>query len=200
MTTEENKLPSYDEIMAMSGDNKNEIAQPVEEPQFKVSDEQVKKLVAEALKVIKDRSYYGRNPEIGKMINCPVHGFRHRDTTKCEPKYAYSHTEEDVETGEKTDVFRVLPGTTRNQVIGAAAFKGKRHKPHMNHRKLRFIQIVRDLLPDEYTREDMLAARRKASKMLGMLGKKSFGTMLKPEVKGKSVGKLKYSSIGKMGV
>lgn len=197
--SEENKLPSYDEIMALSGDNKNDIAQPAEAPEFKVVPEQVKKLVADALEAIKDRSYYGRNPEIGKMIKCPVHGFRHRDTTKCEPKYAYSHTEEDVETGETTDVFRVLPQKTRNQVMGAAMFKGKRHKPHMSRRKLRFVQLVRDLLPDEYTKEDMLAARRKATKIMGMATRKSYGTMLRPEVAGKSIGKLKFSSTRKMG-
>jgi len=198
MTNEPNKLPSYDDIMALSADNKNDIAESDERPKFKVSEE-IQKIVAETLEGIKGRSFYGRNPELGKMIKCPVHGIRHRDTVKCEPKYAYDYTLEDVETGEKTEVLRVLPGTTRNQVVGAAAFKGKRKKPHMSKRKLRFVQLVRSLLPDEYTRQELLNARRKATKLMGMADCKSFGVMLRPEVKGKSVGKLKFSSIRKMG-
>ena len=199
MTTEENKLPTYDEIVAMLADNTNDIAEPTEPPKFPITGEQVKKLVAYAIATVQGRSFYGRNPEIGKMIKCPVHGYRHRDTVKCEPKYAYSHTEEDLETGVKTDVFRVLPQKTRNQVIGAAGFKGKRHKPHMSRRMQRFVQLVRDLLPDEYTKEDMLNARRKATQLMGMANRKSFGTMLKPEVQGKSVGNLKFSKFRKMG-
>lgn len=196
--TEQNKLPSYDEIMALGGDNSNNIAQPAEAPKFPIIREEVKKLVVKALNSIEDRSFSGRNPQLGKMIKCPVHGIRHRDIIKCEPKYAYDYTLEDMETGEKTDVLRVLPQKTRNQVMGAAMFKGKRRKPHMSRRKLQFVEIVRGLLADEYTREDLLNARRKATKLMGMADRKSFGVMVKPEMRGKSVGKLKFSSIRKM--
>jgi len=36
------------------------------------------KLVAAALAIIRDRSYSARRPELGKMVNCLQHGFRHR--------------------------------------------------------------------------------------------------------------------------
>lgn len=67
---------------------------PIEEaePEFKQVDE---KLVAEALAVLRNRPYSERHPELGKMVNCPQHGFRHRQfeynlVKGCEQVFTYS--------------------------------------------------------------------------------------------------------------
>jgi len=189
--------PTYDQMMEQAAANKVDEEVVAE---FAPASPELLAEIEKALGDIKKRSFSGRNPELGKMVNCPIHGFRHRKNEfKCEQRFKYLHTEEDMETGEVTDITAVLPGKSRNQVVGAARFKGKRHKPHVSFRMLRYIQIVRDLLPDEYEKEDMLAARKKANKIMGLNERKSFGTMLKPEVQGKSVGNLKFSKFRRMG-
>ena len=42
--------------------------------------EELQKAVSDALTVLEDRSFAGRNPELGKMVNCRVCGTRHRET------------------------------------------------------------------------------------------------------------------------
>jgi hypothetical protein len=92
--------------------------------------EQADKVLAD----LRSRSFSGRHPELGKMIKCQVCGRRHRAVEKCEQKFVELYIEEDIETGEKTTVFATAlqPGKkpTLKQHIGAAAFKGKRLKPH----------------------------------------------------------------------
>lgn len=133
-----------------------------------------------ALEELKRRSFSGRHPELGKMIKCQVCRLRHRDSQKCEQKFSKLWVEEDLETGEKTTVYAVAAqpkGTeiphqisaqqpTENQIIGAAAFKGKRLNSHPNKRKLQFIELVRALVPDEFTDEDLQRARKKAARIL----------------------------------
>jgi hypothetical protein len=114
------------------------------------------------------------------MIKCPVCRLRHRDSIKCSQKFAELWIEEDLETGELKTVYRVaaqdkgieVPGQisaqqpTRNQIIGRAAFKGKRQKAHLSKRMLQFIQLVHSLVPDEFTKEELQIARKKAVRML----------------------------------
>ncbi len=108
------------------------------------------------------------------MISVPVCGRRHRSSIKCEQKFVELYIEEDLETGEKTTVYAVA-GNTKNGVVGAAAFKGKRLKPHPNRRTLRFIELVRELLPDEYSEDDLAKARKKARRVLSQkLGRFGF--------------------------
>lgn len=143
---------------------------------------------AKALKEIRSRSFSGRNPDLGKMIKCHVCGLRHRDSIKCEQKFVELFTEEDVNTGEKTVVYAVavqqkgieVPGQrldelrhapTLKQLVGAAAFKGKRKKKRQNKRTLQFIELVRKLVPDEYTEKELNKARKKAARLLA----KKFG-------------------------
>ena len=127
-----------------------------------------------ALEEIKRRSFSGRNPELGKMIKCQVCQRRHRSSIKCEQKFVYLYTEEDLETGESKDVYRTAPETKKG-IIGAAAFKGKRLKPHPNQRMLQFIELVRELLPDEYSEDDLAKARKKARRVLSQkLGRFGF--------------------------
>lgn len=136
-----------------------------------------------ALKEIRGRSFAGRNPDIGKMVKCQVCRLRHRDSIKCSQKFAELWIEEDLETGELKTVYRVaaqekdteVPGQrldvmaqqpTRNQIIGATAFKGKRKKAHLSKRALQFIQLVYSLVPDEFTQEELQSARKKAVRIL----------------------------------
>jgi hypothetical protein len=142
-----------------------------------------------ALEEIKRRSFSGRHPELGKMVNCQVCRTRHRSSIKCEQKFVELWVEEDLETGEKTTVYAVAAqpkGTevphqisaqqpTLKQIVGAAAFKGKRLNPHLNWRNLQLIEQVRALLPDEYDENDLKKARTKARRILSKrLGRHGF--------------------------
>ncbi len=128
----------------------------------------------QALAEIRGRSFSGRHPELGKMIKCAICSRRHRSSIKCEQKFKELHIEEDLETGEKEIIYATVP-KTRNGIVGAAAFKGKRLKPHPNRRMLQFIELVRELLPNEYTEEDLAKARKKARRKLSQkLGRFGF--------------------------
>jgi hypothetical protein len=140
---------------------------------------------AKALKEIRGKSFAGRNPEVGKMIKCQVCRTRHRDIQVCTQKFKELWIEEDLETGELKTVYMVAaqdrdvedvpgqrqpvdapPGPTRNQIIGATPFKGKRKKPRLNKCAQRFVQLVHSLVPDEFTSEDLQKARKKAARIL----------------------------------
>lgn len=150
-----------------------------------VVSQEVKDLAAKTLLEIRNRSFSGRNPELGKMIKCPVCQTRHRAAKKCEQKFVELFVEEDLETGEKTVVYAVAAQPkdyeissqisaqqpTMKQVLGAATFKGKRRHSHPNKRGLQFIQLVRSFTPDEYTEADLEKAKKKARRILS----KKFG-------------------------
>jgi hypothetical protein len=159
---------------------------PVEDSEFEapVPSPEASEAAAKALAEIHDRSFAGRNPEVGKMIKCQVCSRRHRDSLKCEQKFSELWVEEDLETGELTTVYRVAAqekgtevpgqrleistpdGPTRNQIIGTAPFKGKRKKPRFNKRTREFIQLVHSMIPGEYTEEQLQSARKKATRQL----------------------------------
>lgn len=81
---------------------------------------------AHAIEEIRNRSFSGRHPELGKMINCQFCGLRHRENErKCEQKFA-----------EKDGVIygalvppAGLTHLTARQIIGAAAFTKRRQRP-----------------------------------------------------------------------
>jgi len=132
-----------------------------------------------ALEEIRNRSFSGRHPELGKMLNCPVCDLRHRDSIKCQQKFVELFIEEDIETGEKTTTYATA-GKTRFGVVGAKAFKGRRLKPHLSKRKLQFVELVRSMLPMEYTEEELELAKKRATRILikkfgrfGFLSRKS---------------------------
>jgi hypothetical protein len=87
-------------------------------------------LVAETLEGIQGRTFSERNPQLGKMLKCPICGRRHRTVeilrthgakdgikkatkivggVKCVQQFKYLHTIEDLETGEKTDIVATVP-------------------------------------------------------------------------------------------
>lgn len=122
-----------------------------DELKFKPVDPEVLKVVDKVVDDIKHLSYAKRHPELGKMINCQVCGMRHFSSKVCQQRFAIKHIEEDTETGERTTVYATATPhhakhPTVNQVIGAAAFKGKRRKSHISRNKLRFIEKVRKLM------------------------------------------------------
>jgi hypothetical protein len=78
------------------------------------------KAASDALDAIKSRSYSGRHPELGKMINCQYCGMRHRQNDvlrKCEQKFV---TELAPPEG--------LAQLTARQVFGAAMFNRRRRQ------------------------------------------------------------------------
>lgn len=87
------------------------------------------KAAEEALQAIRDRSFSGRNPHLGKMINCQFCGTRHRQNERtCAQKFA---EENGVVYGELAPP-EGLTQLTKKQVLGAAMFAHKRLNPHSN--------------------------------------------------------------------
>src|SRR6266404_7287931 len=90
----------------------------------------LQKAINAVLFAIQDRSFSGRNPELGKMVNCRVCGTRHRlNERKCEQKFTYSvgdyeYFRED-EKGDLVPAYRTAmqpdEKPTKRQVQGAAA-------------------------------------------------------------------------------
>ncbi len=88
---------------------------------------------AKALAEIRNRSFSGRHPELGRMINCQFCNLRHRENQNfregaCEQKFA---TEDGIEYGKLIPP-EGLTGLTARQVIGAQRFAKKRINPHSN--------------------------------------------------------------------
>ena len=120
------------------------------EQTFKPVSSEVLKLIGKVIENVQHKSYAQRHPELGKMMNCQVCGRRHFSSQVCKQRFAVRHIEEDVETGERTVVYATaIPADkkpTRNQVLGAKMFKGRRIKPHVSRTKLMMIEKVRKLL------------------------------------------------------
>lgn len=136
------------------------------EMKFTPVEQAVADAISKAVGEIQGRSFSGRNPELGKMIKCQVCGRRHREVqnlythseqdgikkaTKfvvritCAQQFKELHVEEDLATGEKTLIYAMAAQNTKNGIIGSRAFKGKRLKPHLNRKKLLFVERVRQL-------------------------------------------------------
>jgi hypothetical protein len=135
----------------------------------------------EALATIRERSFSGRHPELGKMINCQVCHVRHRENErKCVQIFT-----KDAEGNERS---LARTRQTIKTVLGAAQFKGKRLRPPLNKRANEFVELVRSFLPDEYTQEDMRKARTRARFILAEKHGR-FG-FLEPKWKKKNVEKV----------
>lgn len=130
--------------------NDEQQPQPLEQEETKPTPEGLN-AAARALEEIRRRSFSGRHPELGKMIKCQVCGLRHREIIKCEPRYKELYIEEDLETGELTQVFAKLPipGTkqTLKQFIGARQFKGKRRHQRPTHSQQQIVELTRKVFP-----------------------------------------------------
>ena len=73
-------------------------------------------------KILGARSFGGRHPELGAMVNCGVCGRRHRSNVVCEPVYS----------AEAKPRHRLIP-------------KAKRYNPHHNQHDLRLIEKTREI-------------------------------------------------------
>lgn len=126
-----------------------------------------------ALGSIEDRSFSGRHPELGKMINCQVCHRRHRvvDVTyrehtdengkkvvtllplvrDCKQVFKQMWVDEDLETNELSIQYAKvpLPGQkgTPKAIVGAAFFAKKRKNRHPNSTGLQIVEITRQLMP-----------------------------------------------------
>ena len=151
--------------------DENPNIQDAEGIEFNVSLDAI--LAAEmALKQIKNRSFSARHPELGKMMNCQVCDLRHRSSQKCEQKFKELWIDEDLETGEFSTQYAIVPlpgqNGTPKSIVGAAQFAKKRRNPHPSRRKLQFIRLVRRVTPDEVTQDELQHARDMAVELLGL--------------------------------
>lgn len=97
-------------------------------------------VIADALEAIRNRSFSGRHPELGKMINCPHCDLRHRENErKCEQRFATGRYDlrdpKPLLIAGQTPETSSLKGVTARSVLGAAFFSRRRIRPHSNRRK-----------------------------------------------------------------
>lgn len=109
--------------------------------------------IAKTINAIRSRSFFGRNPQIGRMVNCAVCGRRHRDNLACKLIYI-------------TEAANIRRG-----IQGARTFAKKRFHPHPNKYGLQLIQMVRALFPTYHMylpnpQEAMESARKDARRIL----------------------------------
>ncbi len=109
--------------------------------EFNVNEE-VQKAAEKLHKELQEKSFSGRNPQLGRMVNCSVCDSRHRAAQVCEQKFAMGSSRRPVE-----DQILLVAAKTRNGVLGAKQFKGKRLKPHPSKANLQLIQLTQDLFP-----------------------------------------------------
>lgn len=86
-----------------------------------MSDEQIPNIAVEqALEQIHSRSFAGRNPHLGKMINCAVCNLRHREnqTPKCEQSIVVELVPPEG-----------LTQLTHRQIMGAKFYNRQRQAP-----------------------------------------------------------------------
>lgn len=118
----------------------------------------------EALVGIKNRSFSGRHPELGKMIKCAICKHRHRENPSCTQVFS---------SGERIKGIIVtyrrpnpVGDKTHKQVLGAAMFNRRRINRHLNWRQRMIVQVVQQNLPvdenNEYTKKDLIMTKRNA--------------------------------------
>jgi hypothetical protein len=122
-------------------------------------------VVNEALAKIHNRTFSGRHPELGKMIKCQVCLLRHRESIVCKQVFAKRGGLELI-AGQTPETESVVDAKRIRLLLGAKPFKGKRLHPHLNKRARLFVELVRQLVPNEYTQEDLDNARTKAKRQL----------------------------------
>ena len=99
------------------------------------------KQIADAISAIRAKSYTDRNPHLGKMINCVACGHRHYSSRVCKLRYAThdQHGDPYFEDGSPLVIDPQNadnPIALRNAIYGAAPFRRKRLRPHLNQKTL----------------------------------------------------------------
>jgi hypothetical protein len=144
----------------------SEVSQSVEELENTSRNNSVEQALQAVHERIRVLSFSGRHPDLGKMFKCQVCGIRHRQAERdCKQVFAKRGAMELI-AGQTPETETVIEARKIRAIVGAKIFKGKRLKPHLNKRQLQFVELVRKLVPDEYTQEDLNKARAKAKRIL----------------------------------
>lgn len=128
--------------------------------------EELAKAIASFDESFASRSFSGRHPELGKMVNCQVCSLRHRSSQVCHQRHVVNLTPPEG-----------LTDLTRFQVLGRKQFEGKRVNPHYSTKRQQLLQRTIELYPlhdgmyastEQFTVEQvtMHAARREARESL----------------------------------
>ena len=146
--------------------NENIPITPIEEVEAEFKTTLAPEQTAAALAELYNKPFSQRHAELGKMVKCPVHGFRHRKfefkpKTGCEQVFTYKVKDKDgklyeqfrEETNEETGETKLVPDfrtaipvnarPTMKQFVGAASVAKKRFHPHPSKIKLQFIERTR---------------------------------------------------------
>lgn len=97
---------------------------------------QLNEVVDSFLDDFSSRSFSGRHPELGKMVNCAVCFRRHRSNIVCKQTFII-----ELKPPEG------LTNLTRFQQVGRQPFKGKRINPHYSKKRLQLVQRTIELYP-----------------------------------------------------
>lgn len=109
---------------------------PVVEPEFKST--LTPGQLADALAVVGGRSFSGRHPELGKMINCKVCGLRHRETDVVE-----KNVKEEVSPGVVVKSKTTLVLRPKCEQVFTDEFKGKDgRKYHQYHEEEKDGEVI----------------------------------------------------------
>jgi len=136
----------------------NTFSQTVPAQADDVVSEQANAASADLLKAVesfqqsfRERSFSGRNPDLGKMINCGVCGWRHRSSVVCEQRFAKVRIghKEIRELAKKynliiPDQFRQTEPVNPKPRLGIGP--KKRIKPHFSKRRLILVQRVKEFI------------------------------------------------------
>jgi len=97
----------------------------------------LKQVIEKALKDMRARSFSGRNPELGRMINCPVCERRHRETQimKSHPKFGGRQVVKCVQVFKKDEL------DTPFISINPTRHRGRGHRKYPHHSSL-LLQLV----------------------------------------------------------
>lgn len=144
------------------------------------------KNVAAALAAIRARPYSGRNPQLGKMVNCQICGTRHRQVRLFEAREAIKSDGTVVSIEQTSSVCKMVYAVGRYDpdkkpliasqiklkgVFGAAMVAKKRIKPHLSKKKLQLVQLTQQIYPQNEPyitnpQECMEESRKQAARQL----------------------------------
>ena len=112
--------------------------------------QELQQAIAKFNKEHAEKSFSGRHPELGRMINCQICGNRHREHDSivvCTQRFCTSKHDSSVLL--TSDSAHDGPATIKD-VIGAAAFAKKRRNPHFSHRRLQLVQMTQQIFHEEF--------------------------------------------------
>lgn len=129
------------------------------EPEPFVITPELQAAIDTAVTAVQERTYAGRNPQLGKMINCQVCRARHRAMgNKCEQVFTHRVDHDNYELLRENEQGELVPDyrtctkegerPTMKQLMGAAAFNKKRFHPHLSKIKLLLVEYTREFFEE----------------------------------------------------